>query len=429
MPYLNIDEVETALAVATSAPYNAFTQLVTLPNLTWEGRRCHAIKIANGGNLGRPGVYFLGGVHAREWGSSDILINFIEQLEQAYLNNKGLTFGNKSFSVSDIQTIVNTLDIIVFPQANPDGRNYSMNSDTMWRKNRRVFQPNSNSGGNPTGSCVGVDINRNYDFLWDFHTYFNPSSPIQDSTDPCDYQLYDGPTAFSEAETKNAKWIFDTFPNIDFFIDLHSYSEDILYSWGDDDDQTNNPSMNFQNQTFNGLRGIAGDSAYKEYIPSSDLSVAIDLANIFRDGIQSVRGTTYTVKPSMNLYPTAGTSDDYAYSRHFVDSAKQKVIAYTLEWGTEFQPPYAEMQNIIQEITSGLLAFCLWTNSLKFQISRLADRLESLQSQIKLLQQTRSLGKRGKTASVRVRKSSNISVKTKNKAANRLSSTYAGLKS
>lgn len=27
--------------------------------------------------------------------------------------------------------------------------------------------------------------------------------------------------------------------------------------------------------------------------------------------------------------------------------------------GTEFQPPYAEMQNIITEITCGLLAFCL----------------------------------------------------------------------
>jgi hypothetical protein len=43
MSYLNIDEVESALIVATSAPYTAFTQLITLPNLTWEGRQCHAI--------------------------------------------------------------------------------------------------------------------------------------------------------------------------------------------------------------------------------------------------------------------------------------------------------------------------------------------------------------------------------------------------
>jgi len=364
MPYLNVDEVESALSVATSAPYNTFTELITLPNLTWENRQCHAIKIAKGSNLGRPGVYFLGGVHAREWGSSDILINFVEKLEQAYLNNTGLTFGSKNFSSADIKTIVNTLDIIVFPQANPDGRHHSMTSDVWWRKNRRILPPNSASG-NP--ACVGVDINRNYDFLWDFPRYFDPSAPIVDSIDPCDYQLYNGPTAFSEPETKNAKWIFDNFLNISFFIDVHSYSEDILYSWGDDDDQTNDPSMTFQNPSFNGSHGrgipdasgLPGASAYREYIPSSDKSKAIGLANIFRNGIQAVRGKTYTVKPAVNLYPTAGTSDDYAYSRHFVDSTKQKVIAYTLEWGTEFIPPYTEMQNIIQDITSGLLAFCV----------------------------------------------------------------------
>ncbi|MBV9178598.1 MAG: hypothetical protein JO297_16350, partial [Nitrososphaeraceae archaeon] len=375
-------------------------------------------KIANGNNSGRPGVYFLGGVHAREWGSCDILINFLEQLEQAYLNKNGLTFGNKSFSASDIQTIVNTLDIVVFPQANPDGRNHSMNSDAMWRKNRRVLPPNSESGGDPPGSCVGVDINRNYDFLWDFKTYFDSHAPIQDSTDPCDYQLYDGPTAFSEPESKNARWIFDNFSNIRFFIDLHSYSEDILYSWGDDDDQTNDPSMNFQNPAFNGMRGITADSAYKEYIPSSDLSIAIDLANTFHDGIQSVRGTTYTVKPAVGLYPTAGTSDDYAYSRHFVDNTKKKVIAYTLEWGTEFQPPYAEMQNILQEITSGLIAFCIWIcNNQNLRLIRLEDMVESLQSQVKQLQETANLSVHRKATSVRARRSSGNgkNMKTKKK--------------
>lgn len=126
--------------------------------------------------------------------------------------------------------------------------------------------------------------------------------------------------------------------------------------------------MNFQNSAYNGLRGITdaigpapAASAYKEYIPSSDLSLAIDLANSMRDGIQAVRGISYIVKSGADLYPTAGASDDYSYSRHFVDSTRQKVIAYTLEWGKApiFQPPYVEMQNIIQEITAGLLAFCL----------------------------------------------------------------------
>src|SRR5437867_4461260 len=131
MPYLNVIEVESALSVAASAPYTAFTQLINLPNLTWEGRQCRAIKIANGSSPDRPAVYFLGGVHSREWGSADILINFVEQIEQAYQNSTGLTFGSRTFSPADIQTIVDTLDIIVFPQANPDGRNYSMNTEAM----------------------------------------------------------------------------------------------------------------------------------------------------------------------------------------------------------------------------------------------------------------------------------------------------------
>ncbi|MBV8219143.1 MAG: hypothetical protein JO325_11815, partial [Solirubrobacterales bacterium] len=368
MSYLNITEVESALTVATSAPFNGFTHLITLPNQTWEARRCHAIKIAAGSGPGRPGVYFLGGIHSREWGSADILINFVEQLEQAYHTNTGLSFGTRSFSAADIQTIVNTLDVIVFPQANPDGRNYSMNTDALWRKNRRTAAPNTG-----TGACVGVDVNRNYDFLWNFPQYFNSGSAIEDSTNTCDYQLYNGPSAFSEPESLNAKWVFDNFPNVAFFVDLHSYGEDLLYSWGDDEDQSTDPTMNFRNSAWDGQRGLAGDT-YKEYIPSDDLATALDLANTFQAGIQALRGTNYTVKPAFNLYPTAGTSDDYAYSRHFVNPSLENVISYTLEWGTEFQPPYSEMQNIIQEITCGLLAFCLRVRQRMEQCTFVVDR-------------------------------------------------------
>jgi murein tripeptide amidase MpaA len=364
MPYLNITEVESALTVATSAPYAGFTQLIPLPNLTWEGRKCNAIKIANGSDPGRPGIYFLGGIHSREWGSADILINFIEQLEQAYLNGTGITLGGKTFSASDIKTIVDNLDIYVFPQANPDGRNYSMNTEALWRKNRRTAAPNSNAG-----SCVGVDLNRNYDFLWDFQNLFAPTSTVSCSANPCDHDVYHGPSAFSEPESLNAKWIHDNFPNIGYFVDLHSFGPDILYSWGDDDDQTTDPTMNFQNPAYNNVRGILdssgqpGAAAYRDYIPSSDRDAAITLANAFSSGIQAVRGTSYLVEQSVGLYPTAGASDDYSYSRHFVDGSKRNVLAYTLEWGTEFQPPYTEMQNIIQEVTSGLLAFSLWVRN------------------------------------------------------------------
>ena len=303
------------------------------------------------------------------------MINFIEQLEQAYLNGTGITLGGKTFSATDIQTVVNNLDIYVFPQANPDGRNYSLNTEALWRKNRRTAAPNSNSG-----SCVGVDVNRNYDFLWDFQTLFAPTSTVATSANPCDYQVYDGPSAFSEPETQNAKWVHDNFPNIGYFVDLHSYGPDILYSWGDDDNQETDPTQNFQNPAFNNVRGILdssadpGAGAFREYIPSDELSSRVALANAFSAAIQAVRGTSYLVEQSVGLYPTSGASDDYSYSRHFVDGSKRNVMAYTLEWGTEFQPAYTEMQNIIEEITSGLLAFCVWVRDSIESCSLITDR-------------------------------------------------------
>ena len=132
--YLQVDQVETALASAAAAPYASIATLIALPNRTHEGRQCHALKIAGQSGANRVGVYFLGGVHANEWGSPDILINFIQQLERAYVGGTGLIFGGKTFSAADISKIVDTLDILVFPQANPDGRYYSMNVEEGWRK-------------------------------------------------------------------------------------------------------------------------------------------------------------------------------------------------------------------------------------------------------------------------------------------------------
>jgi carboxypeptidase T len=96
---------------------------------------------------------------------------------------------------------------------------------------------------------------------------------------------------------------------------------------------------------------------------SADRAAVITLANYMRDAIQAVRGRAYKVEQSLALYPTAGTSDDYAFSRHLVDHSKGKVYSYTIEWGSEnnptpFHPRYSEMQQIIQEITAGLIEFC-----------------------------------------------------------------------
>ena len=95
MTHLNVDEVESATTLAAGQVNADFTELVTMPNHTWEGRTCHAIRIHQGPGTPRGGVYFLGGIHAREWGSPDILINFIQLLTTAYRTNTGITQGGQ----------------------------------------------------------------------------------------------------------------------------------------------------------------------------------------------------------------------------------------------------------------------------------------------------------------------------------------------
>jgi len=153
--------------------------------------------------------------------------------------------------------------------------------------------------------------------------------------------------------------LLDDHPNIRFFVDLHSYAEKILYNWGDDQNQTTNPNMTFRNPAFDGQRGIANDDAYREHIDSADQALAVELANRMREGIRAARGRAYAVDTFFSSYPTAGTCTDYAFSRRFADQSKAKVHSFTIEWGQEFQPPYTEMQDIIQEVTAGLLEFSL----------------------------------------------------------------------
>ncbi len=227
MTFLKVDEIESALKALSNA-YPSLTELIPLPNLTHELRRSHALLIrGDPGFTCRPALVFISGVHAREWGGPDVLVNFATDLLEAYTANAGLAYGGKSFSAFEIGAIVNRTDIVVFPDVNPDGRAHSMGleagSDPMWRKNR-----NPTSGGGVHGR-PGVDPNRNYDFLWDFQTKFSPDvdEHIVASTDPGS-NLFHGTGPFSESESRNVQWLVDRFPNARYFVDLHAYGGAVL---------------------------------------------------------------------------------------------------------------------------------------------------------------------------------------------------------
>jgi hypothetical protein len=231
----------------------------------------------------------------------------------------------------------------------------------MWRKNRNP----ASSGGDP--NKIGVDPNRNYDFLWDFETAFAAGAQAGNtlaSTNPAS-DIYHGTAPFSEAETQNVRWLYDNYPNIAWFMDIHSYGGDLLHSWGDDTNQSSDPDKNFTNSSWDGQRGLPGD-AYGEYIGACDLADYRAVANATSAAIAGVRGETYAVAqsfflPSWNApYPTSGASDDWSFSRYFTDPRKRKVGAYTLEFNRvkTFFPTWAEMQPIILDIDAGLVRFC-----------------------------------------------------------------------
>jgi hypothetical protein len=122
--------------------------------------------------------------------------------------------------------------------------------------------------------------------------------------------------------------------------------------------------MNFRNSRYDGMRGRINDHIYREYCPAADAKLAARIGKQMAEAIRRVRRREYKVKQAVGLYPTAGASDDYAYSRHLVDPRKGKIIAYTIEWGrcrasTPFHPPYDEMRKVMREVTSGLLELCV----------------------------------------------------------------------
>ncbi len=165
--YLTADEVEKAIELGV-ANHAGYVERIPLPNLTWEKRRIHAVRIGKGSGRRRPAVCFIGGVHGREWGGPDILIYFAMRLLRAYRDQHGFRLGKNVVSAARVRRLVETMDIILLPQVNPDGRRFSMDRHPFWRKNRRPA---------PRGKdhrSIGVDLNRNFPFLWRYDQHFAP---------------------------------------------------------------------------------------------------------------------------------------------------------------------------------------------------------------------------------------------------------------
>jgi murein tripeptide amidase MpaA len=350
---MNVDEIGSAVKGLVNE-YDIPT--FSPPNKTAEGSGGGG-GLVGGINANDYHVYFTAGVHARERGGPDSLIYFISDLLYAQKNGTGLTYGARSYSNADVLRALST-GIVFFPLVNPDGVRFDQKTDSLWRKNRN---PTSATPDDP--ASIGVDINRNYDFLWDFHRYFDPSvtSNISLASDRPHDETFHGTAPFSEPESSNVAWVFDQFPCIRWYVDIHSAVGDMLYCWGDDNDQSSDPAQNFQNPAWDRKRGILGIDDYKEYINQSDLANVRVAAGRVASTMVSVGGRTYRADQSVGLYATSGASDDYAFSRSQVDGSKNKVYGFTMEFGyaTNFYPTLTEFQQNVIDTCGGFMEFCL----------------------------------------------------------------------
>ncbi|CAL8070156.1 unnamed protein product [Orchesella dallaii] len=170
-----------------------------------EGRDLLALNISKSGGGTKPVIFLDANIHAREWITSAVATYIINEL----LNNPD----------SEIQSWTDDFDWVVLPVLNPDGLEYSHETDRMWRKTRSVSN---------TSTCRGADGNRNYDYFW-----FTGGS----SSNPCS-DVHAGTRAFSEPETKGHSDFINTIAHrMPFYVSLHSYGQWILIPFGHNNDR------------------------------------------------------------------------------------------------------------------------------------------------------------------------------------------------
>ena len=122
-----------------------------------------------------PRVLYTGVHHACELVGNEICLFMAQDLADRYGSDP------------DVTRWVDSCQIFILPVVNPDGHAINMaDRDTMWRKNLHDY--NQNGVWDP--DTDGVDLNRNYDFLWE----------MGDGNQGSRY--YRGEAPFSESETR-----------------------------------------------------------------------------------------------------------------------------------------------------------------------------------------------------------------------------------
>ncbi|MEW9534504.1 M14 family zinc carboxypeptidase [Microbispora sp. NPDC049125] len=240
---------------------------------SYEGRDMIGVKISDnvGTDENEPEVLFTAHQHAREHLTVEMAIYVMHMFADGYGSD------------SQITGLVNTREIWILPDLNPDGGEYDVatGSYRSWRKNR---QPNSGS------SSVGTDLNRNWAYNWGCcgGSSGSPSS-----------ETYRGASAESAPEVRQAAnfvrgRVVGGVQQIKAAIDWHTYAELVLWPYG--------------YTTADTGPGLTQDDR--------DAHAALGRSMAATNG--------YTAEQSSDLYITDGSIDDWLWGT-------QKIFSYTFE--------------------------------------------------------------------------------------------------
>jgi len=264
---------------------------------SYQGNTIDAVKITSNNSPKTNVIWIQAGIHAREWISpATCLWIMTKSLEDPAISAQWAQI----YSVAEVYWI---------PNINPDGYIFTR-TNRMWRKTRR---PNSGS------TCIGTDPNRNYPFGWG-----NPGA----STDPCS-ETFRGSGPLSEEEIRTTTTSLKNLASrLVGFMDMHSYSQLWLASWG------------------------------WPVQPTPDEAVQDKLGLDATNALYNVYGTDYVYGPiSRVLYTASGGAVDYAYGELSVIHSYTPELRDKGSYG--FLLPASQIQPSGVETNE---AFIVWVN-------------------------------------------------------------------
>ncbi len=287
--YYDPSEIEALLAqVEIDFPAIARRFLV---GTTSEGRGIYGLEISNnpGVDEDEPAIQFNAQHHAREVATSHVVMDVVEALTNGYGSDAQIT------------SWVDNYKTICVPMVNPDGVQYVFDVNGLWRRNRMVHP-----------GCTGVDLNRNYPYLW---------GPGCGSSGSCN-DLYRGPSANSELETQSMIALAQQYHFV-MATSYHAFGRfiDYPYACADGSPATLMPEHGVIDEM---MRGVAG-------------------------GIFSVDGVQYSVFSPVPLGGVNGDDTSWYY-------AGLGTYSFIVEVGSNsdgFEPMFSQVSGIVARNRGG----------------------------------------------------------------------------